>query len=305
MRRLGRAKRTEKSYVHWIRRFILANHRRHPRDLGASEVEGFLTNLAVQRRVSASTQNQALSALLFLYREVLNIELPWMASIQRPSQPRHVPVVLTRGEIRQVLSQMDGSCWLAASLLYGSGMRLLECLRLRVQDIDFERHEITVRNGKGAKDRRVLLPSSLRDSLRGQLGDASRIHQRDLEAGYGAVWLPDALARKYPNAATEWRWQYAFPAPKRWRNPETGQQGRHHLHESVLQRAVHRAVKQAELTKRATCHTFRHSFATHLLEDGYDIRTVQELLGHSDIRTTQIYTHVLSRGPNAVRSPLD
>jgi integron integrase len=299
------AKRTEVAYVGWIRRFILANDKRHPRDLGAPEVEEFLTSLAVRGRVAASTQNQALAALLFLYREVLCTDLRWMDDIRRAKRPERVPIVLTRQEVAAVLGEMSGVSWLAASVLYGSGLRLLECLRLRVKDLDFTRSEITVRNGKGGKDRRTMLPRSVQESLRVQLREAQRLHARDLVAGHGAVWLPHALARKYRHAATDWRWQYVFPARQRSRDPRTGAVGRHHLHETVLQRAVVAAVRSSDIDKTATCHTLRHSFATHLLEDGYDIRTVQELLGHSDVRTTQIYTHVLGRGANAVQSPLD
>jgi integron integrase len=305
MRRLSLARRTEQAYVGWIVRFIRANGRRHPRELGSREVEAFLTALAVHGRVAASTQNQALAALLFLYREVLNVELAWMDEIQRAKRPERVPVVLTRAEVSDLLNSLDGVHWLVASLLYGSGMRLLECLRLRVQDLDFARGEITVRNGKGGKDRRTILPASLQAPLRLQLAEAQRVHERDLKAGHGAVWLPDALARKYPHAAREWLWQYVFPATQRGFDSRRNEVRRHHLHESAVQRAVRRAVVSAGMTKRASCHTLRHSFATHLLESGYDIRTVQELLGHADVSTTQIYTHVLNRGANAVRSPLD
>jgi integron integrase len=305
MRRLGLARRTEKAYIGWIIRFVRANQRRHPRDLGAREIEDFLTSLAVQGRVAASTQNQALSALLFLYREVLEIDLPWMDNIQRAKRPLHVPIVLTRDEVAKILDQLEGVYWLVASLLYGSGMRLLECLRLRVQDLDFARGEILVRDGKGRKDRRTMLPAILREALSAQLDRTKSVHARDLRAGYGAVTLPDALARKYPAAAQEWRWQYVFPATHRHVDSTENIVRRHHLHESAVQRAMKRAVHGTGLTKRATCHTLRHSFATHLLESGYDIRSVQELLGHSDVSTTQIYTHVLNQGPNAVRSPLD
>lgn len=304
-RRLGLARRTERAYSGWIRRFILYHHKRHPAQLGAREVEAFLTSLAVERRVAASTQNQALAALLFLYREVLGVHLPWMDQIRRARRPERVPVVLSREEVQAVLAELVGVHWLAASLLYGSGLRLLECLRLRVQDVDFDRREITVRTGKGNKDRRTMLPLSLHQAIRARLAEVRRLHQRDLELGFGAVWLPDALVGKYPNAPREWGWQWIFPARQRSTDPATGTVRRHHLHESVLQRAVKRAVRAAGVTKRASCHTFRHSFATHLLEGGYDIRTVQELLGHVDVRTTQIYTHALNRGPNAIRSPLD
>ena len=305
MRRLGLAMRTEEAYVGWIRRFILAHGKRHPREMGEREVESFLSDLAVRGRVAASTQTQALSALLFLYREVLGVELPWMENIRRAKRPERVPVVLSHNEARALLGELAGVNWLMASLLYGSGLRLLECLRLRVQDVDFGRREITVRQGKGGKDRRTMLPAGLKSALRAQLDQALRLHQRDLALGFGAVWLPDALARKYPNAAREWIWQYVFPASQRSVDPGDGTMRRHHLDESVLQRAVKRAGTSAGLTKRATCHTLRHSFATHLLEAGYDIRTIQELLGHKDVSTTMIYTHVLNKGGHGVLSPLD
>ncbi len=305
IRRLGLAKRTEAAYVSWIRRFIIANGKRHPRELGRREVEAFLTQLAVRDGVAPSTQNQALSAILFLYREVLHMDLPWLQGVQRAKAAGNLPVVLTRDEVRRVLDALAGVHWLTASLLYGSGMRLMECIRLRVKDLDFARCEITVRDGKGGKDRRTLFPDSLHDPMRAQLAEAHRLHEVDLAAGHGAVWMPYALARKYPNAAREWGWQYAFPAAGRSVDPRGGVVRRHHIGEANLQRAVRKAVQQVGLTKRASCHTFRHSFATHLLERGYDIRTVQELLGHSDLSSTQIYTHVLGRGPNAVMSPLD
>jgi integron integrase len=290
MRRLGLSIRTEEAYVGWVRRFILANDKRHPRELGAREVEAFLTHLAMRVHVSASTQNQALSALLFLYREVLQVELPWMENIRRAKKPERLPVVLSREEVAALLAEMNGETWLMASLLYGAGLRLMECVRLRVQDVDFVRREITVRRGKGGKDRRTMLPAMVVDALQGQLAEARRTHERDLAAGFGAVWLPDALARKYPNAAREWSWQYIFPASARSIDPRSGAERRHHLDETVLQRAVKQAVRRARIHKPATCHTLRHSFATHLIEGGYDIRTVQELLGHKNVSTTQIYT---------------
>lgn len=299
------ALRTEEAYVGWIRRFILANGKRHPREMGAREVEAFLTCLATQGRVAASTQNQALSALLFLYREVLQEDLPWLENVRRAKRPRRLPVVLSRDEVTRLLSEMDGVTWLMASLLYGAGMRLMECVRLRVQDIDFVRREITVRRGKGNKDRRTMLPVTTIEALQNQLAEARRVHERDLAAGFGAVWLPHALSRKYPHAAHEWAWQYAFPARARSVDPRSGGEYRHHLDETVLQRAVKHAVRAAGITKPATCHTLRHSFATHLLEAGHDIRTIQELLGHKDVATTQIYTHVLNRGGQGVLSPLD
>ena len=305
MRRLGLSLRTEEAYVGWVRRFILANGKRHPRGMGASEVEAFLTGLATRGQVAASTQNQALAALLFLYREVLGIELPWLDNIRRAKKPQRLPIVLTREEVAAMLGQMSGVTWLMAGLLYGAGLRLMECVRLRVQDVDFARREIVVRQGKGGKDRRTMLPALVADALQGQLAETRRLHERDLDAGFGAVWLPHALDRKYPNAAREWAWQYVFPAGTRSTDPRSGVERRHHLDETVLQRAVKAAVRRADIAKPATCHALRHSFATHLLEAGSDIRTVQELLGHADVSTTQIYTHVLNRGGQGVLSPLD
>ncbi|HET6546657.1 MAG TPA: integron integrase [Rhodanobacteraceae bacterium] len=297
--------RTEQAYVGWIRRFILANGKRHPRELGGAEVGRFLTWLASERNVAAGTQNQALAALLFLYREVLDTELPWLDDVVRARRPRRVPVVLSRDEVHRLLAQLEGREWLMAGLLYGAGLRLMECLRLRVKDVDFGRREITVREGKGDKDRHVPLPQTLVDALRGQMASARLLHASDLAAGFGAVHLPHALARKYPNAAREWGWQYVFPASHRARDPRSGEVRRHHLDENVLQRAVKNARARAQIVKPATCHTLRHSFATHLLEAGSDIRTVQELLGHANVSTTQIYTHVLNRGGHGVLSPLD
>jgi integron integrase len=305
MRRLGMSRRTEEAYLEWMKRFILINRKRHPGQMGGFEVEAFLTKLAVQDQVAASTQNQALAALLFLYREVLGVDLPWMENIRRAKRPERMPTVLTRDEVHSVLGEMSGVTWLMAGLLYGSGLRLLECLRLRVKDIDFGRHEIVVRQGKGGKDRHTMLPIGLEAPIRAQMEEARRLHEQDLSLGYGEVWLPDALARKYQDAAREWIWQYIFPSRQRSEDPRTGKTHRHHLDEGVLQRAVKRAVQQAGIDKHATCHTLRHSFATHLLEGGYDIRTIQELLGHKDISTTQIYTHVLNRGRRGVFSPLD
>lgn len=297
--------RTEQAYVAWIRRFILANGKRHPRDLGELEVELFLTRLATDGQVAAGTQNQALAALLFLYREVLKLELPWMESVVRAKRPSRVPTVLSREEVTRLLALMDGQTGLMASLLYGTGMRLLECVRLRVKDVDFGRNEITVRNGKGGKDRRVPLPMRLRDALQAAVERVRILHERDLLRGFGVVWLPHALSRKYVNAARETGWQYLFPSPRLSTDPRSGAKRRHHVDESVLQRAVKTARDRAGITKPATCHTLRHSFATHLLEAGHDIRTVQELLGHKDVATTQIYTHVLNRGAGGVLSPLD
>ena len=305
VRRLGLSLRTEEAYAGWVRRFVLANGKRHPREMGAVEVEAFLSDLAVRGDVAASTQNQALCALLFLYREVLGQELPWMDDIRRAKKPKRVPTVLTRDEVSAMLAQMSGVTWLMAALLYGAGLRLMECVRLRVQDVDFVRREITVRAGKGGKDRRTMLPAMAAEALQAQLAEARRTHERDLAADFGAVWLPHALERKYPNAAREWAWQYIFPASVRSVDPRSGVARRHHLDETVLQRAVKNAVRRTGIAKPATCHTLRHSFATHLLEAGQDIRTVQELLGHADVSTTQIYTHVLNRGGSGVVSPLD
>lgn len=261
--------------------------------------------MAVTEHVSASTQNQALSALLFLYRHVLGRPVDELGQVVRARRPTRLPVVMTREEVKAVLSRLRGDKLLMVSLLYGAGLRLMECLCLRVQDLDFSRNEILVRDGKGAKDRMTMLPESVKQPLRDHLKRVKAIHERDFAEGWGAVLLPDALHRKYPSASREWRWQWVFPQENRWANTKTGQQGRHHVHESIVQKAVVQAVREAGLTKRATCHTFRHSFATHLLADGYDIRTVQELLGHKDVKTTMIYTHVLNRGGKGVRSPAD
>ncbi|MDO9556122.1 MAG: integron integrase [Coriobacteriia bacterium] len=297
--------RTEQAYVLWSRRFIIFHGMRHPSAMGEDEINEFLTHLAVERHVSASTQNQALAALLFLYRNVLNRPVGELGEIVRAQRPVHLPVVLTRDEVRQVLAQLDGDAHLMVTLLYGSGLRLSECLRLRVQDVDFDRREITVRDGKGGKDRVTTLPEKSIPALTQQLQRARVVHEADLVDGWGAVILPMALDRKYPHAVFEWLWQWVFPQERRWRNAETGEQGRHHVHATVLQRAVRDAARRSGVTKRVGCHTFRHSFATHLLDDGYDIRTIQELLGHKDLRTTMIYTHVLNRGGRGVRSPMD
>jgi integron integrase len=269
------------------------------------EINSFLSDLATRCRVSASTQTQALSALLFLYRHVLGREIGQLGSLVRARRPLRLPVVMTREEVKSVLRQLSGSVWLAAALMYGTGLRLMECLCLRVQDIDFPAGQILVRDGKGAKDRRAVLPESLRKPLEEQLRTVRRLHERDLADGWRRVALPDALERKYPNASRDWRWQWVFPQQNRWRNTKTGEEGRHHSHETIIQRAVAEAVRQAGIQKHVSCHTFRHCFATHLLESGYDIRTIQELLGHKDLSTTMIYTHVLNRGPLAVKSPMD
>lgn len=297
--------RTEKSYASWIRRYILFHDRRHPQDLGAEHVERYLSWLASERKVSASTQNQALCALLFLYREVLDSGIDWIDGITPARRPARLPVVLTRREVDAVLEHLSGVSWLMASLLYGAGMRLMECCRLRVKDIDFERREIMVRNGKGRKDRMTMLPAALASPLRAQIDRVRRLHRSDLASGYSGVPLPGALARKYPNAGREWPWQWVFPASRVYADADDGELRRWHRHESVLQRAVRRAVQDSGIPKRASCHTLRHSFATHLLESGTDIRTIQELLGHRDVSTTMIYTHVLNRGGLGVKSPLD
>jgi integron integrase len=299
------SRRTEKTYVAWIRRYIFFHGKRHPAEMGAAEITRFLTSLAVESRVSASTQNQALSALLFLYREVLEQDIPWLDDVVRAKRPQRLPVVLTRGEVRAVLERLDGAARLMGVLLYGAGLRLLECARLRVKDVDFTSNQIVVRAGKGDKDRTTMLPAAVKADLAKHLERARRQHELDLGQGAGWVELPWALGKKYPNAGREWPWQWVFPATRVYLDRVTGQRRRHHLHESVLQRAVRMAALRAGIAKRVSCHTFRHSFATHLLEDGHDIRTVQELLGHQDVTTTMIYTHVLNRGPGAVRSPAD
>jgi integron integrase len=297
--------RTEEAYIGWIRRYVFFHHKRHPAELGAADIGRFLTALAVERRVSASTQNQALAALLFLYREVLGCDPGWLEDIVRARRPARLPVVLTRVEVERLLGGLRGVAWLMATLLYGSGMRLSECLRLRVKDLDFTRHEIVVREGKGGTDRVTMLPRALAPPLAEHLDRVRRMHDADLAAGFGRTALPDALARKYPNAASEWGWQWVFPASRIGADPRSGDRRRHHLHESVLQKAVHAAARGAGIAKPVGPHTLRHCFATHLLEHGYDIRTVQELLGHRDVATTMIYTHVLNRGGRAVESPAD
>ena len=297
--------RTEEAYVDWTRRFILFHGKRHPSEMGEEEIRAFLSYLATGRDVAAATQNQALSALLFLYREVLGVKLAWIEGIERATKPRKLPVVLSREEVRAVLAEVAGPYRLMAELLYGSGLRLLECLRLRVKDVDFAYLQITVREGKGEKDRVTMLPVSLVPALQEQLARAKALHEHDIKAGCGQVYLPHALARKYPKAASEWGWQYVFPAASRSMDPRSETERRHHVGEKNLQNAVKAALQRSGVKKPASPHTFRHSFATHLLEAGYDIRTVQELLGHQDVSTTMIYTHVVNRPGLAVRSPLD
>ena len=299
------SRRTEQAYIAWIRRYVRHYRGRHPRELDEPEVRAYLAHLAVERKVSASTQSQALAAIQFLYRDVLRRPIGFVTGVPRAKRRERLPVVLTRTEVRALIEQLNGAKRIMALLLYGAGLRLNECLSLRVKDLDFEMRQIVVRGGKGDKDRVTMLPASVEGALREQLEKVRALHARDVAAGGGDVELPGALARKLPEASRNWGWQWVFPAATRYRNPETGIMRRHHAHESVLQRAVHEAGLRALLTKRATCHGLRHSFATHLLEDGYDIRTVQELLGHKDVSTTMIYTHVLNRGGRGVRSPAD
>ena len=297
--------RTEEAYLAWMKRFILFHGKRHPRELDERDISAFLSGLAVEGKVAASTQNQALSALLFLYKQVLGRELAFIGGVVRVKRPPKLPVVLSPAEVRAVLAQLTGQYRLMAELLYGSGLRLLECLRLRVKDMDLQYLHIVVRDSKGGKDRRTMLPVSVVPALRDHLAEVKRWHDVDLAQGFGTVHLPGALERKMPNAPREWAWQYVFPAAKRSADPRTGIEQRHHVSEKNLQNAVKSAVRAARLSKAASCHTFRHSFATHLLENGYDIRTVQELLGHKDVSTTMIYTHVLNKPGIGVRSPLD
>ena len=297
--------RTETVYAEWVKRYIRFHHYRHPLEMGAVEIEAFLTHLAVTRNVAGATQNQALAALLFLYKEVLKVDLPWLAGIVRAKKPKHLPVVLTRDEVTRVLAQLSGVKWMVATLLYGSGLRLLEALRLRVKDVEFSRGELVVRDGKGQKDRVTMLPRILVGPLQEHLAMVAALHQQDLAEGFGHANLPFALARKYPNAAADWAWQFVFPSGNRSVDPRSKGTFRHHVHEKTIQRAIREAVRGAGIIKPATPHTLRHSFATHLLEGGQDIRTVQELLGHSDVKTTMIYTHVLNRGGLGVLSPLD
>ena len=297
--------RTESVYVDWVRRFIFFHGKRHPRGLGAAEVGAFLSHLATERGVSASTQNQAKAALLFLYKEVLVVDLPWLGEVVQARASRRLPVVLNPAEVLKLLDEMDGTMALIARLLYGTGMRLMEGLRLRVKDVDFTRREIVVREGKGAKDRVTMLPERLSGPLQAHLAKVQSLHRQDLVAGFGEVYLPDALASKSPHAARAWGWQWVFPSAQRSVDPRTGVARRHHLHAESVQKAVREAARRAELAKPVTPHVLRHSFATHLLTAGHDIRTVQELLGHKDVATTMIYTHVLNRGGRGVASPLD
>jgi integron integrase len=297
--------RTEQAYVNWIKRYILFHRKRHPSSMGEDEIRVFLTHLAVEDNIAASTQTVALSAILFLYRDVLKREMGFVENIERARKPKRLPLVFTKAETMEVLSRLTGQTHLIGSLLYGAGLRLMEAVRLRVKDIDFEANQITVRDGKGQKDRLTMLPESVKPKLIEHLKRVRLQHRDDLRAGGGEVYLPYALARKYPLAAQEWPWQYVFPASKSSSDPRSGKKRRHHVSGDVVQRAVKQAVRQAGLTKNGSSHTFRHSFATHLLQDGYDIRTVQELLGHKDVRTTMIYTHVLNKGGRGVRSPLD
>ncbi len=299
------AYRTEETYLYWIKRYISFHGNRHPRELGTDEITRFLTDLAVRFRVSASTQNQALSAILFLYKKVLEIDLPWLDDIVRARRPKRVPIVLSRPEVARVLDCMDGRYWLMASILYGSGLRMIECLRLRIQDIDFSYLQLCVRGGKGHKDRHTVLPEKLVPDIKLQMKVVRKLNERDKQKGLNGVSLPFAIDRKYKGAALAWKWQYLFPSGNYAYIRHNESRRRHHSHASGLSRAIKAAVEESGINKRATTHTFRHSFATHLLERGCDIRTVQELLGHADLKTTQIYTHVLKRGGNAVRSPLD
>jgi len=297
--------RTEEAYTSWIRRY-LAFHRRHPRDLDGDDLNRFLTHLAVDGHVAPSTQRQALSAILFLYRNVLKMDIDWLDDVVRAKQPKRLPTVLSREEVAAILSRLEGTAQLVVLLLYGTGMRILECLRLRIQDVDLDLGHITIRNPKGGRDRVTMLPDSTRDRLHDHLLGVRAAHEKDLADGFGSVYLPQALARKYPHADRDWKWQYVFPASKRGVDPRSGVVRRHHLHESVIRKAIYASTRSAGIAKKVSCYTFRHSFATHLLIAGYDIRTIQELLGHKDVKTTMIYTHVLGNsGGRGVTSPAD
>jgi integron integrase len=297
--------RTEKAYCDWIKRFIFFHHKRHPAEMAEPEITTFLTHLAAKSNVAAATQNQALSALLFLYREVLCQKIGWLDSVERAKKPARLPVVLTRAEVRKFFAELHGTTKIMAGLLYGSGLRLMECVRLRVKDVDLGYLTITVRDAKGGRDRVTMLPTNLAQALQRHLLKRRSQHEQDVADGFGGVHLPHALARKYPNANRQWMWQYVFASPRLSIDPRSGEKQRHHIAESILQRAVKEAISRAGINKPATCHTLRHSFATHLLERGYDIRTVQELLGHKDVSTTMIYTHVLNKPGIGVKSPLD
>ena len=297
--------RTEESYLYWIRYYIRFHKKRHPETMSEKEIECFLTHLAVNKKVSPSTQNQALSAILYLYKKVLKVELPWLKNVVRAKRKKYIPVVFTREEVKHLLAQFDGTYWLLFSLIYGAGLRVSECARLRVKDIDFHYKQLLIRDSKGSKDRVTVLPGPLIEPLRNHLARVQELHQQDLKNGYGDVYLPYALKRKYPNADKEWYWQYVFPSRDIATDPRSGKRRRHHIYEKSLSRNIKKAMRKANIYKPASTHTLRHSFATHLLEDGYDIRTVQELLGHKDVKTTQIYTHVLQKGGAAVRSPLE
>jgi integron integrase len=305
VRRRHYSDRTEETYIHWIKRFVFFSDKRHPRELGAAEVTAFLNHLVAERHVAAATQNQALAALLFLYKEVLAQPLPWLDGIEHARRPVRKPTVLTSSEARRLLSRLHGTKWLMASLLYGAGLRLRECLTLRVKDVDLGYRQILIRDGKGGKDRVTVLPEPVIQPLQAHLERVRLLHDQDLADGCGDVELPDALTQKYPRAPYEWGWKFVFPSHKRSVDPRTGAIRRHHVYENYLIRGIKEAARAAGIAKHVSCHTLRHSFATHLLEGGYDIRTVQELLGHSDVSTTMVYTHVLNKGGRGVRSPLD
>ena len=298
--------RTEKTYIHWVREYILYHNKRHPREMGMDEINQFITHLVVERKASASTQNQAISAIIFLYRNVLHIQLDESTlNFVRPKRGKRVPTVLSRDEARLIINAMSGPYKLMTQIMYGGGLRIMECLRLRIKDIDFDNHRIIVFDGKGSNDRSTMLPDSMVPQLRQHIEEVRRMHKKDIAEGFGSTHIPYGLGKKYPNAHKQWIWQYLFPASARYTDPETGITVRYHIHETALQKAIRAAVQQTKVEKRVTPHTFRHSFATHLLQNGYDIRTVQELLGHKDVKTTMIYTHVLQRGGLAVKSPLD